>query len=147
MRVPNGIPLGCPLPLTVTTVNSFQTLKAPACKSIELYTNITGEGPKLVCRQLPWYGSGNVHVDKYDEAGYLALPPCLWGTGPKNKGLIPGMWIPANTPMYSVKVNHNTHMGHYGEMVRCSGLNRSLHSRMLLDHTPARLKLLQACGQ
>lgn len=89
---------------------------APACKSIELYTNITGEGPKLVCRQLPWYGSGNVHVDKYDEAGYLALPPCLWGTGPKNKGLIPGMWIPANTPMYSVKVNHNTHMGHYGEM-------------------------------
>ena len=28
MRVTNGIPLGCPLPLTVTTVNSVQTLKA-----------------------------------------------------------------------------------------------------------------------
>jgi hypothetical protein len=27
-RVPNGIPLGCPLPLTVATVNSDQTLKA-----------------------------------------------------------------------------------------------------------------------
>jgi hypothetical protein len=30
MHVTNGIPLGCPLPLTVTTVNSVQTLKAPA---------------------------------------------------------------------------------------------------------------------
>jgi hypothetical protein len=28
MRVTNGIPLGCPLPLTVATVNSIQTLKA-----------------------------------------------------------------------------------------------------------------------
>jgi hypothetical protein len=27
MRVPNDIPLRCPLPLTVTTVNSVQTLK------------------------------------------------------------------------------------------------------------------------
>jgi hypothetical protein len=28
--VSNGIPLGCPLPLTVTTINSIQTLKAPS---------------------------------------------------------------------------------------------------------------------
>ena len=30
MRVTNGIPLGCPQHLTVATVNSDQTLKAPS---------------------------------------------------------------------------------------------------------------------
>jgi hypothetical protein len=29
MCVTNGIPLGCPLPLTVTTVNYVATLKVP----------------------------------------------------------------------------------------------------------------------
>jgi hypothetical protein len=34
-----------------------------------------------------------------------------------------------------------------GFLVRCSGFNRKLHSRMLLILTPARLKLLHACDQ
>jgi len=86
---------------------------APACKSIELYENSTGI-PKLLCRQLPKYGEGNVVNDKYDEAGYLALPPCLWGD--KSEGLQPSVFLPKNTPMISIKKNYNTHMGHYGEM-------------------------------
>jgi hypothetical protein len=31
MHVANSIPLGCPLPLTFTTVNSVQTLKGNCC--------------------------------------------------------------------------------------------------------------------
>lgn len=86
---------------------------APACISIELYENSTGT-PNLICRQLPVYGSGDVVNDKYDEAGYLALPPCLFSA--QDKGLQPGFWIPENTPMFSIKKNRNTKMGHYGEM-------------------------------
>lgn len=83
---------------------------APACKSIELYRNDTGE---LLCRQLPYYGKGNVTHDKYDESGYLSLPPCLWGD---EKGLDAPVWLPKNTPLLSIKKNFNTHRGHYGEM-------------------------------
>merc|ERR1711972_629846 len=87
---------------------------APACLSIELYENSTGT-PKLLCRQLPKYGAGNVSHDKYDEAGYLALPPCLWSdTG--GEGLEPSVWLGANTPVFSIKKNRNTHLGHFGEM-------------------------------
>lgn len=85
---------------------------APACISIELYHNLTGT-PELVCRQLPVFGDGDVNNDKFAEAGYLALPPCLWGD---DEGLEPSFLLPAGTPMFSVKKNRNTHMGHYGEM-------------------------------
>lgn len=84
---------------------------APSCISIELYRNDTG---KLLCRQLPKYGEGTFPVDKYDEAGYLALPPCLWGS--KEEGLEEPEWLPANTPLLSIKKNRNTHSGHFGEM-------------------------------
>lgn len=86
---------------------------APACIGIKLYKNDTGV-PELICHQEPIYGSGDVINDKYDESGYLALPPCLWKKG--EPGLLPGVWIGPNTPMFSVKTNRNTDMGHYGEM-------------------------------
>jgi len=86
---------------------------APACLSIELYENSTGT-PNLLCRQLPYYGVGNVEMDKYDEAGYLSLPPCLFGQ--EEPGLEPGFFIPAGTPMISIKKNRNTDLGHFGEM-------------------------------
>jgi len=85
---------------------------APSCISIELYRNDTGI-PKLLCRQVPKYGQGNVEEDKFDEAGYLALPPCLWG---EDAGLEPSEFLPADTPMFSIKKNRNTHTGHFGEM-------------------------------
>jgi len=71
--------------------------------------------PNLLCRQLPKYGNGNVTHDKWDEAGYLALPPCLWSDN-GGEGLEPSVWLPKGTPMISIKRNVNTHMGHYGEM-------------------------------
>ena len=42
------------------------------------------------------------------------MPPCLWSEN--DKGLKGGLWIPANTPMFSIKKNLNTDMGHFGEM-------------------------------
>jgi len=87
---------------------------APSCISIELWENSTGT-PNLLCHQLPAYGTGNVTKDKYDEAGYLALPPCLW-SDKGGEGLEPSVWLPAKTPMFSIKRNLNTQLGHYGEM-------------------------------
>lgn len=91
---------------------------APACISLELYENSTGV-PNLLCHQLPTYGQGDVENDKWDEAGYLALPPCLWSDKAGVKGeehLNPSIFLGPNTPMISIKKNRNTHMGHYGEM-------------------------------
>lgn len=86
---------------------------APSCLSIELYRNDTGT-PKLLCRQLPKYGQGNFPADKYDEAGFLALPPCLWSDD--DPALDDTQWLPANTPLVSIKKNRNTHLGHFGDM-------------------------------
>jgi len=61
---------------------------APSCVSIDLYKNDTATGRlELLCHQASLYGAGNVGDDKYDEAGYVALPPCLWGA--KEEGLLP----------------------------------------------------------
>eukprot|EP00928_Gymnodinium_smaydae_P061805 TRINITY_DN4579_c0_g3_i1.p1 TRINITY_DN4579_c0_g3~~TRINITY_DN4579_c0_g3_i1.p1 ORF type:complete len:919 (+),score=147.86 TRINITY_DN4579_c0_g3_i1:333-2759(+) len=86
---------------------------APSCISIELYRNDTGT-PSLLCRQLPYYGQGNFPKDKFDEAGYVVLPPCLWGS--KEEGLEPSQWLPKGTPLISIKKNRNTDIGHFGEM-------------------------------
>ena len=67
---------------------------------------------KLLCKEEPLHGRGKGH--KFDEAGYITLPPCLWGT--EGEGLAPPSWLPSNTPMFSIKKNRNTHAGHYGEM-------------------------------
>jgi hypothetical protein len=86
----------------------------PFCTRADLICRATLNGTDtMLCHQLPLYGTGDVVNDKYDESGYLALPPCLWG---KDEGLIPGIWLPANTPVWSIKQNVNTHMGHFGEM-------------------------------
>ena len=82
---------------------------APSCISITLINNDTGE---VLCDQLPIYGKGDVLNDKWDEAGYVTLPPCLWG----DKGLDPPMRLPIGTNLLSIKKNRNTHVGHYGEM-------------------------------
>ena len=83
---------------------------APSCISIELYRNDTGE---ILCRQLPVYGKGDVTNDKFDEAGYVALPPCLWG---EEDGLLDPFELPYGTPLLSIKKNRNTRVGHFGEM-------------------------------
>ena len=59
------------------------------------------------------YGSGQVEDDRFDELGYLALPPCLWGT--EVEGLVAPVSLTFNTTLRSVKKNNAT-FGHYGEM-------------------------------
>ena len=83
---------------------------APSCLSIELYNADTME---LLCAQLPVYGEGNTHADKFDEKGYVALPPCLWGGA--DEGLAPPVPLKYSTNLLSVKRNNAT-VGHYGEM-------------------------------
>lgn len=85
---------------------------APSCAYIELSTNATGEWKQL-CRQLPHIGEGKIDKDKYDEKGYIALPPCLWGT--KEEGLLEPVTLPFGSWLRSVKINNSTN-GHYGEM-------------------------------
>ena len=41
---------------------------------MELYNADTGA---LLCQHYPTYGESH---DTFDELGYLALPPCMWGT-------------------------------------------------------------------
>jgi hypothetical protein len=86
---------------------------APACIGIWLYRNDTGHEDELLCHQAPVYGTGNVTADKFDELGYLSLPPCLWG---QDGGLEPSILLPKGTPVYSIKKNLNADTGHFGEM-------------------------------
>jgi len=83
---------------------------APMCHSAELWNEDTGE---LLCRQVPVYGKGNVSHDKYDEAGYILIPPCLFGDA--SEGLQPSKFY-AKANLLSVKRCVNTHVGHYGDM-------------------------------
>jgi len=86
---------------------------APSCVGIWLYRNDPGHEMELLCHQQPVYGKGDIENDKYDEADYVTLPPCLWGG---DGGLQPSLLLPPNTELVSIKRNKNTHVGHYGEM-------------------------------
>lgn len=46
---------------------------APSCLSMELYNADTG---RLLCHVEPIVGQIN---ELFDEQGFLAIPPCLWG--------------------------------------------------------------------
>eukprot|EP01063_Lacrimia_lanifica_P024022 TRINITY_DN31_c0_g1_i1.p2 TRINITY_DN31_c0_g1~~TRINITY_DN31_c0_g1_i1.p2 ORF type:complete len:710 (+),score=265.41 TRINITY_DN31_c0_g1_i1:61-2190(+) len=80
---------------------------APSCLSMELYNAETGD---LICRQEPVIGQGT--GGKYDEPGYIALPPCVWGNEP---GVNPPPVMQWDTPITSIKRNNNT-LSHTGEM-------------------------------
>lgn len=87
---------------------------APECRSLNLYRNDTGE-LELICAQEPQYGKGDFVHDRFDEAGYVAIPPCLFSDD-SSEGLSPSIWLPKGTPMVSIKRTGNTHAGHFGEM-------------------------------
>lgn len=63
---------------------------APACISCELWNADTG---KLVCRQTPVFGNSSTatHDNPYDEKGYIAIPPCLYG--PTDEGLMAPIFL------------------------------------------------------
>ena len=84
---------------------------APTCLKLELWNNDTGA---LLCRSVPAYGgAGNAWLDKaYDEEGYIATPPCLWGD--PAFGLAPPPIVTGVT-IQVVAVTNTTH-AHHGEM-------------------------------
>jgi hypothetical protein len=83
---------------------------APTCIKVEMWNNDTG---KLLCRETTLKGgTGKIAEKKFDENGYIAVPPCLWGSpddGLEPPPLMTGMTIKV------VAVTNNTY-GHHGEM-------------------------------
>lgn len=91
---------------------------APACLSEELYNADTGE---LICRNVPTYGgraSGATGPHRFDELGYLALPPCVWGD--PALGLVAPPLLRWETNLYSIKRVNNAY-SHTGEMALWQG--------------------------
>jgi hypothetical protein len=70
---------------------------------------------KLLCRQEPVVGKSPAATasNPYDEKGYIAIPPCLYG--PESEGLYPPIYLTYDTNLTSIKKNNNTY-GHLGEM-------------------------------
>mmetsp|Transcript_39533 Transcript_39533/g.93014 ORF Transcript_39533/g.93014 Transcript_39533/m.93014 type:complete len:936 (+) Transcript_39533:53-2860(+) len=95
----------------VTLVSAHGHCHGPLCLSLEMRRADTGE---TLCLQQPIYGQGNVNKDRFDEAGYLAVPPCLWGS--PAEGLVEPIYLPPHTEILSIKKARNTHSGHTGEM-------------------------------
>jgi len=92
---------------------------APTCISMQMFecasgttvcNNATG---KLLCREDPLYGgTGVIDLPKFDEDGFIAQPPCLWGS--REDGLEPP---PDVTGKVLGTVKHsNAKYGHHGEM-------------------------------
>ena len=83
---------------------------APTCLKMEMWNNDTG---KLLCRQQILYGgTGQIPEPRFDEAGYIATPPCLWGS--PEHGLEPPPVMNGVT-IKVVAVTNTTH-AHHGEM-------------------------------
>jgi hypothetical protein len=85
---------------------------------MELFNADTG---KSICRNVPTYGnltSGAVGPDRFKEDGYLALPPCVWGT--PGQGLKEPPLLTWDTNLSAIKRCNSTY-GHTGEMARWQG--------------------------
>lgn len=99
---------------------------APTCLAIEVWNNKTGE---LLCREEPHYGGGTnllPNGDRFDEAGYIDQPPCLWGSPPlEPPPLVSGI------PLFIKAVTNNTY-GHTGEMALPQVLLASLPPSLMI---------------
>lgn len=91
---------------------------APTCLSMELWNADTGE---LICRNLPTYGtmhSNTTGAHRFEEEGYLALPPCVWGRN--SQGLHEAPLLTWDTNLTAIKRTNSTY-GHTGEMALWQG--------------------------
>jgi hypothetical protein len=85
---------------------------APACMSVELWNDDTGE---LLCRNEPSYGDGS---GPHQVKGYImGIPPCVWGRGSSAGGgqlrEAPRLHLDSN--LSTIKRANNTN-GHWGVM-------------------------------
>ena len=91
---------------------------APTCLSIKLFVcdpsvHTHCANQTLLCEQRPLYGGKGHGVGKgFDEPGYIAQPPCLWGKA--EHGLAPPPVV-SGANLYAVSETNNTY-GHHGEM-------------------------------
>ena len=81
---------------------------APTCLQMQVFNNDTGA---LICQENAVYGKGAAG-DKFDEEGYIIVPPCLWGRAPD------GLEAPPDVSNMTLKVvkHANATYGHHGEM-------------------------------
>jgi hypothetical protein len=102
-------------PVSSTDTNQYMIkahfhCHAPTCIRMEMWNNDTG---KLLCRENGLYGGTNkIDLPRFDEDGYIAMPPCLWGSpedGLEPPPLMTGMTIKVTA------LTNNTY-GHHGEM-------------------------------
>lgn len=90
---------------------------APACLGTDLYVcpegadNCDATTGELICSNTPVYGAGA--APRFDEPGYVALPPCLWGS--TEEGLMPPPTFALDRMLHMVKRDNNTDY-HYGVM-------------------------------
>ena len=90
---------------------------APTCLSMSIAYNDTG---KMICESLPTYGGNNPaqphsknDKDKFQENGFIAVPPCLWSpTGEHGLEKPPDI---AGKTLRIVKTSNAT-WAHHGEM-------------------------------
>mmetsp|Transcript_48596 Transcript_48596/g.135802 ORF Transcript_48596/g.135802 Transcript_48596/m.135802 type:complete len:784 (-) Transcript_48596:90-2441(-) len=93
-----------------TLVAAHMHCHAPACLSMAIYNNHTG---KLICEQKSVFGgTGRIDERRFDEAGFILVPPCLWGSS--EYGLEPPVDL-SGTMVTIVKITNATY-GHHGEM-------------------------------
>lgn len=85
---------------------------APTCIQFDLYNADTNE---LICRQQPLYGDGS--GEDFEEAGYVNIPPCVFGSKEEGLPAPPGgdRGLPFGTRLFSRKVCRADN-GHHGEM-------------------------------
>jgi len=85
---------------------------APSCIREELINADTGD---LLCRVIAQYGTGD---QVFNEEGYLALHPCLFGN---EAGLRQPIILTPETNLLAIKVFNNTYR-HLGQMAQWTGL-------------------------
>lgn len=96
---------------------------APECLSMELYNADTG---KLLCSMQPDFGKGRRNEstlggffegeEKYDEEGFIAIPPCMWSSHNDSTENLPRPdFLSLDTKLLSIKRTNST-FPHTGEM-------------------------------
>ena len=63
---------------------------------------------------MPSFGQGDIDHDKFDDKGYVTLPPCVWSDD-DTEDLPTRPRVPFDANLYSKAVQNNTH-GHTGQM-------------------------------
>eukprot|EP00949_MAST-11_sp_MAST-11-sp1_P001864 g1864.t1 len=109
--------MGCPdienICPTISPIVMTPHCHAPSCIREELWNSDTGE---LICRVTTMYGKGS---GIFDEADYVSIPPCLWGS--QEQGLRKPLTLDPRTNITAIKYFNNT-FRHYGQMAQWTGL-------------------------